>query len=587
MSTVMTKWVREGDFNLGPVSYNSLVINSIKEVYLRREGRQVYLGFILFNPEEIINDFKKFFPTSRGNNVEVNFNKLTWKCFLDFAKYYNQKYNQEIFDKSIKQELENILSSIENRKHCKHELSEYQNAFSVQANPMLINSTRMSKYLHDLTMFSEAFKKNAMTPLQKKNCFKTFTKFLTDGENIYQHYALDTPPRMIIMYKFNIDYLKLLVFYGLNPFQRIKSVYLFPSAYEDAIKYKNVEALDFITSLVTVAKKSPPKIQALAHQIINFKNSNFIVTKIKFNNDDYLFSTMKSVTHLSSEERAIVFGLFKSTFEDGGDETSIRKLFEKEFSGDAIIGLIYHQKRIIGLNLWKITARLDAMVLYCMYAIMKPGAFSNTGIMTILSSAPGFALQMLFPDKRIDVFYCAASHYSFRQAEGAVYSPKYQTPEMDRYIAFLLRQFFNRTIQIKHDGIMYYIEDEARVKQILLGQRSDLLYQIFNRMLAWETKSLVELMRSVPVLFPLGKERMQVMHEIAEKIGINFASMCHDLALNTGDFYGRILKMKSVKNPDIKSIYNKNCNTLFFVGNPLETHTNNDKEFCSTKISNL
>lgn len=484
---------------------------------------------------------------------ETNKNKI-----IKLFNYFNQKMDTQPFAKELLIEIEQIqkASQLKSFSSNQHLIS----AYSPKKNN--INKRKEYEWLADVLAYE--------LPTNK------YKQYLVQGDdpNESQQYGSYTPLTYAMLRQSSHYPLELLLWYEANPFVRpiekgSQGTFSF-SAYELAVAYGQSQKANLVVNEFSRVSKRQPTISKPGERLfITQSNVNYIEQNVSssfsFSNNKTIHTVLKSAAEMSESERKAVYDLFECNFEalnDHHNET-LKKIFNKDFSGNKLIDIIFDEKKVIGFNLIEmINLNKTNCFVNCAYAAILP-EYRGYGLMVFLSFRFAYVLQQVVPDKKVGVFYSAVHYNSYRMA-GFKHFPKYQNGVTEEMMLDLIGEIYHSNeVPYTHYCLMQYIIEELRVRSTKQVERERLLNErIYTREILGldDVDRLKDHTRAAPVVFFIDEDNFQYINKAASDLGVDFALHVKSYAKNLGIFMSQKGFLFGAKLTDVSSLFVKATN---------------------------
>jgi len=260
---------------------------------------------------------------------------------------------------------------------------------------------------------------------------------------------------------------------------------------------------------------------------------NSIISYFHFNDQSSINTRMIPVSRLNTEAeketRFVIAALFKENFQALNDTSGdkLTKIFDKDFSGDKYIDIIYHAGKIIGFNLLEIIhppQNKNIIFVHSVYGVIKP-EYRGNGLMTFLSFRLAYIIQLMMPEKRIGVVV-SCIHFNGYRLVDFEHFPKYQSDAIKLLVKQLLDAIYGSNYQYYHHLITSYVVEDIRVRT---SEKSDHVPSLNERFYTNEILGFTNLQkngesRSTPVSYLVGEDNYLHIRKVAHELNIDFES---------------------------------------------------------------
>jgi hypothetical protein len=315
-----------------------------------------------------------------------------------------------------------------------------------------------------------------------------------------------------------------------------------PSAFEMTLLNKQVDKFKvmqaFVTHLQRVVKCESDQLK-VSLSIMSYSQLR-LTTGFRFSNGTSIRTELKSLAHLSPDEKDLLFtSLYSKAFEIQGDleMTKLKRKYESDFADKSkFIEIISDHNTIIGFNLFKIVAstRNKLMVLTIDYALINP-VYRGYGLMTLYTFRLAYALQLLKKDYKIAIFFLSIHFNSFKLIKDFLFYPKFQPAYMEKMVKSLLSVIYDGDYYYVKDLLTCYVREELRVRGSRYTASDDLQYKFFHEHLLGLDNNCEE-NRAVPVCFYVDNENYERLSHLCLTLGIHFFEHLQNLIKAFGQF---------------------------------------------------
>ena len=492
-------------------------------------------------PQELIDELNNAHQTIR--NCAVYREQLRSECLSrDFIKKYYHSINP-------RKEYLNIVSSfVSKHKHIiASDIKDKKTEYTLR-NPQFPNPAAKYKFKNGIiTQREPNYVWRGFDNLMSMGYFQNFSPFFSerlirgkDPDHVDKGMQYPILTQAILYQPYNnSDAMNLLLWYKADPFKRA-FVYGFDDAhwysfspFEMALAFGINRKLDYIIDQCSqLDKRSAVRVKShenykIVQSWIEFSNQS-ICSHFRFTNGKVISTRLLAVNNLQQEERRAVYQLFEDNFQapDDFQQKKLKDIFEKDFSGEKHIDLIYSGKEIIGFNLLEfINAEQheNTLLVHCEYAAIKP-EYRGYGLMVLLSFRMAYIMQLLFPEKHVGIFFFSLHYNSYRMVDFKHY-PKYQSKVMDSIVKNMLDAICDANYFYYHHLITNYIIDTLRVRASRENERDPSLneYMFLSEILGLNKEQINQFhTRSAPIAFMVGDDNYLHMSRVSETLGLDF-----------------------------------------------------------------
>lgn len=610
----------------------SFVTNAIKPVITRIDVHSYIQGFIdsepcirlIFSPfyySELLSyckreniscrsDVLSYSKWNTGQKLEANAYStkpviLDTKYFFKLKRlfeYFNAYIQPQPFSREIMDEIQNIYYSGSKNifTHIVTEMPSY-----------ILNDTKNNHTNRrtDYEGLADLLHTGHANPVLYK-------KYLLEGDNPEERSVCGTRSAMTfaILEQESLVPLELLLWYEANPFRRLYnemnyyngtdgrfSIAEIPSLFcrnglfellspiEKALLFNQIDKANVIgnefSHLINSSlsnNSNRKRMQVITSQVQY--DDDMVVSHFIFDDYRHIKTRLKYVEQMTREEKQKILDLVKNNFMaiDDLDQRKLTDIFNKDFSANKLIDVIYDNDKVIGFILFELIipkGSSKSIILHCAYSAIDP-EYRGYGLMLFLSFRLAYILQAMLPEKQIGVFYCAAHYNSYRMANFK-HSPKYQSPEVQKIISDTLKVIYDTEIlPYYHHYLKSYIEDNVSVKSVSHTSQVSLNERIYNREILGHEDIPNGEFRSAPVMFFVGDENYKYIANTASRLGINFDIHIAEFACELK----KLLPFLSVDNFSFKVLM-KSSNAFFKMhGNALEKQGNMSTNLFKSKL---
>lgn len=356
--------------------------------------------------------------------------------------------------------------------------------------------------------------------------------------------AVNLPLMMAVYQHTSTEPLEMMLWYKFNPFTRnrkrnytskdlaIRWMFSF-SPFEVALAAGMTTKADMIVRHHSAFNRrhSPTGGQRIMINHVEFSHdTNSVFTLFQFTNGATLKLFLMRIAELSPNQREQVFNLFAANFEKVDGKLNLREIFNKDFNGNKYIEIICDGEETVGFNVFEIIDLDKNIFLHCAYGAIAE-RYRSYGIMTLLSFRPAYALQLLYPDKKVGIAFCALHYNSYRVIDFPHY-PKYPSnisqPVMRKLLGKIVEQDLTTFSELPT-----FVREQLAIKSTETKPAADALNQrMFKRHLLKHTGNMTPIShpRSVPVAFMIGSESHQHITTVSAALGILFNKHINDYA---------------------------------------------------------
>jgi len=463
-----------------------------------------------------------------GYSLSIDAAQFKWQD--SFFNQINASFAVDAFGEDFKFDFSNIVRACANDSWQPH----IQQRIPLHQQPLLPAS--------DVSLNEEAYlsdeKENVAKELiyGKGNTYQNVLRLLLKGHDpnlpISRFSDAFTPIRLLLYrHAQSLDLLKLLLWYGLNPFKRPKTRgmnELSLSGVELAKGLKNYKALELIiSSLSTPQHYYQPSVQAVIRKCTITKQGRAIITNFFFVDNNIVTTVFKRFEDLRKEEIDALFKSFEANFNASHDREKIKAIFADEFTPGCYIDIIHVNGKVVGFSLYELLKLVifdKHLILHCIYSGIDKN-YRGLGLMLPLIFRPGYALRLLIKDKLIGVFFSAVDYNSYRLLRFLHY-PKHQPAYMNELIKEILSIIYKGKDNHQHDLLMSYITENIRANQVSTTRRKpDLNEHFYHTGILGKSGEAAqadnEMNRSAPALFMVGADNHQYVFDAADALGFN------------------------------------------------------------------
>lgn len=377
-----------------------------------------------------------------------------------------------------------------------------------------------------------------MNPVDYCNAIvQKFDRLLTSAEEINVFDSTGYTPLHYAIFLTTEEVEKLLC-YGANPLYLVphQGIHYF-TAYELALqqakKGYNVEIFHILqASMMQIERSLQKNNKMLRVSDIDIKSKHQCVgTTFFFPKKEDIYTELKQSIHQTEEEKGHLLTMFAKAFE--GDKNDYKEYME-EFIEDltedrTYVELFYVKtcanKEFIGFNVFSIIEINNQLILNCAYSFISDD-YRGLGIMPLLAFRPAFALQAIFPDKRIAIFFNAIHYNSYRTIENLLHWPKYQSPHLKGLVELILQKVFKDNLDnlfYVHNLLSCYVKDKIKVKgKYYIKDKNNIMQKHFYERLLKFINNVPEYARAAPVLFYVGDDSFYKMGSLLSQMGVDF-----------------------------------------------------------------
>lgn len=372
------------------------------------------------------------------------------------------------------------------------------------------------------------------------NSTDEYKSALIKGQSPNQSSFLQTPLKAAILRQDKWRPLELILWYGGNPFSRFQysaiegGIGCNFNALEWALAYRQFDKANIIVNAFSRPKKilsnthkQPDKL--IQHTAV-YSSMQGVHTSFTLHGHRRIDTLLQPLGGVTKSTKDAIYELFCQNFMIDHDERNValKKVFEKDFSGNKLIDIISFQEKVIGFNLYdtvNLENRPDHQYIYCAYAAILP-AYRHLGLMQILSFRMAYITKCMMPEKNVGFFFFAAHYNSYRMIN-CKHFPKYQTADsledMENLIFKILGPVGNK--HYHHHLLTSYITDNTKVKSTTIRDRTIYLDERMfqNEILDLDNSDpAINHDRNATVMFYVNQENLFTMEMTAQIKGLNF-----------------------------------------------------------------
>lgn len=457
--------------------------------------------------------------------LEMVLDKKNMALLMKLFKHFNQELQPHPFPKELLDEIKNIYQT-----GMQSSFSEHKHIIPVKKRYDISYGTKFQRSVY--SAFSSSLANESNPQLYKI--------YLLEGHSPqYMELLGDTftPITYAVLRHASLEPLEILLWYKTEPFMRsIATVacgmYTF-SAYELSYAFSQFDKLDLMVNECSrLSRQSLSLTNTRPNpQVINSGSvltDDGICSYFHFDNQHSISTRLIDVSNLTHKERESLFELFKQNFAEVDDlpEHELKRIFERDFSGNKSIDLIYDGSRMIGFNLFEIVNPVHhkfVSMVHCAYAAIAP-EYRGLGLMLFLAFRRVYVEQLNHPERQVGLYFSALHYNSYRLVLDFKHYPKFQSEVMNSIINDILDTICPSNYRYHH-LLTNYIVDSLRVRELRADRHEPSLNErIFSReILGLDAKQRQKIKnRAGTVAFIVGDENTLFTRNAARQLGIDF-----------------------------------------------------------------